>query len=120
MKYNHFENWLDGILKNGLPENAIALNFNLYEEEDENWSVQLIAADEFDADDEDWACSEVFTSGENLYRWQENADWEDVLTEACQIVKRYLSEGQYADVFKGYLAVGVAFVDGDIELIYQK
>ena len=32
MEYNRFENWLDEIRKNGLPENAIALNFNLYEE----------------------------------------------------------------------------------------
>ena len=120
MDYISFQNWLDEILKGGLSENAIALNFNLYEEEDENWSVQLIAADEFDPEDEDWVCSEVFSSGEDLYRWQESADWEEILADVCQIVKQYLVQGQYADVLKSYKAVGVGFTDGDIELVYQK
>lgn len=52
--YEEFARWLDALLKNNdMPANTAAFNFNLYEEEDEAYGIQLIAADEFSDDDDD-------------------------------------------------------------------
>ena len=66
--YNNFTSWLDEILKNPLPENTKGINFNLYEEENPHtYGIQFVATKSFDLDDEDWACDEIFSSGENMY-----------------------------------------------------
>ena len=51
--YIEFEKWLSKLLENDMPDNTAAYNFNIYEEEDETYGVQLIASDEFSEDDDD-------------------------------------------------------------------
>lgn len=118
--YDEFEQWLDEQLENGLPDNSAAVNFNIYEEEDNEWSIQLIASDRFDAQDDEWACFEVYSSGEELYYWEKECSWEEIQEDVREIVKRYLDEGKYAGMLKDLRAVGFGFVDGDLELAYIK
>ncbi len=117
--YDKFESWMDGILDRGLPRGAKAIGFNVYEEQDLHWSMQLIATSTFE-EDEDWMCDEVFTTGENLFSWQENANWERILEAAIRLVQAYLSKGKYAGLLKDYAGIGVGFVDGDVEIVYRK
>lgn len=118
--YSMFEKWLDGVLEENLPLPGRAVNFNLYEGCDSEWSIQIISAAEFDEDDPDWCCSEEFSSGEDLFTWEQDADWEEILTAACGLIKRYLTEGKYADALKKYDGIAAGFVDGDLEILYKK
>ena len=50
--YIEFEKWLNNILEENMPIPGAAINFNLYEEADLYWSIQLICASYFDEEDE--------------------------------------------------------------------
>lgn len=119
--YKDFTTWLDNIIEKDLPEGIEAYNFNLYEGK-ESFHVQLIGAGSFSLDDEDWACDELFSSKENIFviaRSITGNSWEQGLNYCFQLVKQYLESGKYTKLLKASKAVGVGFVDGDIEIIYQ-
>lgn len=118
--YMEFEKWLDRVVEENRPIDATALCFNLYEESDYHWSIQLIGSSEFDEDDEDWACDEVFSTGEDLFTWKHDTGWEEILDIAIDMIRKYLEEGKYADELKSFEAVATGFVDGDITVIYKK
>lgn len=131
--YEHFAAWLDALLENNtMPDDTRAFNFNLYEDRLEKepdkklWSTQLIAANRFDPDDEDgeWACYEAWSSEEDLFCLdfsdEENADWkrvQEVFTELCA---EYLENGRYKNILLSSEGVGIGFVDGDLDIIFQK
>ena len=117
--YEDFSEWADTIFKNPFPDNTIAVNFNLYEEsEEDTYSVQIIGTDKFDEDD--WACYETYSSGEDLYCWKEQGGWEQALTTAMKMVKKYLEDSIFSEKLKSYDGIGIGFVDGDIEIIFRK
>lgn len=120
--YEEFANWLDRVMEDALKVEAAALNLNLYDDEDNNWAVQLIATPSFDPDDEEysWCCEEAYTSGEDLYTWEEEANWVDIQQEATEFLKQYLESGKFAEEMKRYQAVGIGFVDGDITLFIHE
>ncbi|MFR5870103.1 MAG: hypothetical protein ACLUFF_07545, partial [Acutalibacteraceae bacterium] len=62
-----FFRWLDGICAAGLPGTIQAVNFNLYEDEHDAWSVEMIGAPSFEEDNDDWACEEVFSTRETPF-----------------------------------------------------
>lgn len=37
-----------------------------------------------------------------------------------QLIKKYLEQGAYSNILKNYQAVGIGFVDGDIEIVFNK
>lgn len=118
--YNKVSEWIDGVLSDGVPDEAVAFCFNLYENEDYYWSMELIGAGRFDPDDQDWACDEVtdFNSRESLFTFQAECEWDEALQTMIDILKKYMNDGKYADLLKSREGVGVGFVDGDIEIIY--
>lgn len=126
--YQQMEAWLDTVLRQNMPDGVIGLNFNLYEDfkpdGGKSWSMELIGADSFDEEDEDWACDEIcdFGTRENPFCWKEKEDteWESILDRAAQMLRKYLSEGMYAEKLKQYDGIGVGFVDGNIEILYVK
>lgn len=120
--YTVIENWLNKILEQKIPENVVGLNFNLYEDGNYNWSMEIVGTDRFDEEDEDWCCDEVFDFGtrETPLEWNEDNTWDVILEEMIQIMKKYLDEGQYCDVLKNYRGVGIGFVDGDVIVLYKK
>lgn len=121
--YNEdFAEWLDNCLKE-LPSETVAINFNLYESSDKTYDIQLIATNSFDEDDEDWACEEIFSTEESLFLIPITKDienWEDGLLLISNIIKNYLNNGKHATMLKELEAIGLGFVDGDIELLYKK
>lgn len=121
--YENFSKWLDKYLVHDLPSDSVAVNFNLYEGADNAYHVQFIASDEFDEEDQDWACSEIFSTGEDIFRIPRTRDinkWEDGLVFIRKIVAEYLDKGKYAEKLKKFKAVGIGFVDGDINILYMK
>ena len=120
--YMLFEEWLNGYLENGVPKEIVAVNFNIYEETGNNWSIEIVGTGSFDEEDEDWACDEItdFGSRESLFTMQSDDGWEIVLKNTIGIIKEYLEKGKYANALKGLTAVGTGFVDGNIEILYRK
>jgi hypothetical protein len=114
--------WIDNILDTEVPDNIAAFCFNLYEEGDEEWSMELVGSDRFDLEDEDWPCDEVtdFGSRDQLYAWEMDCEWDAVLAYMVDELKQYLEAGKHAALLKSRAGVGVGFVDGDIVILYAK
>lgn len=123
--YNAFTDWLNSLLEKDMPENTKAYNFNLYEEEDETYGIQLIASDRFyENDGGEWACSEIYSSEEDIFYIdhsdEKNADRQRGMEFICSLINEYLKNGKYSDKLKNSKAVGAGFVDGDIEILFKK
>ena len=111
--------WLDRIMAGPLPEEIIAVNFNLYDDGDSCWSMEFIGTRSFDADDPDWACDEVFISRDSTLHWVQNTGWQQVLEDTVHTIRAYLANGTYAGRLKAYQGIGAGFVDGDIVILYE-
>jgi hypothetical protein len=123
--YIEFAKWLDSLLEeNDMPENLAAFCFNLYDEEDETYGIQLIASDEFSEDDGgDWACSEIWSSEENIF-YIDHSDEADAdrargMEFICGLINKYLEQGTQRSILLAAEAVGAGFVDGELELIFK-
>ena len=120
-KMKHLEDfkiWVEKYLID-LPEDAVAINFNLYEGE-EDYSIQLISTDEFDEEDEDWACEEIFSTEDDLFVISITEDienWEDALAYIKGMIEEYLKISSCRSIIGNLQGIGVGFVDGDIELL---
>lgn len=86
LNYENVEKWLDDIFIKKLPDNIIAFNFNLYEDEDNKWSIELIGSDKYDPNNDDWACSEIFTTRNNPFVFSTVRDWNEILNEVKSII----------------------------------
>ena len=122
MVYNRVSEWLDVVLETDIPAEVVAFGFNLYEDIDHDWSMELIGTSKFDVDDEDWLCNEVtdFDTRENPLQWHRETGWEEILNDIVSALKEYLKNGKYADILKAKSGVGVGFVDGNIEILHVK
>jgi hypothetical protein len=121
--YNEFSLWLDKYLDKDIYEKAVAVNFNLYEGADDNYHIEVIWSDEFDESDSDWACSEIFTTRDDVFHISRTKDilkWEEGLEFIKDLVNKYLANGKHSAKLKVYQAVGIGFVDGDLEILYKK
>lgn len=116
----NIEKWIDRVLEHNLPEQTTAITFNLYENENNQWSIEMVGTGSFDIEDSDWACDEVFDTRDDLQLWTQESKWEVILQEAADEIKEYLEKGKYSEKLKGYEGVGVGFVDGDITIVYQR
>lgn len=120
LNYDDIEKWLNNIFSEKLPKNIIAFNFNLYEDEDNKWSIELIGSDTYDENNEDWACREIFTSRNNLFVFSRNDEWKNILNDVKVIISKYLKDGKCNAILKSAKAIGIGFVDGDIDIIYKE
>ena len=111
--------WLDRIMAGPLPEEIIAVNFNLYDDGDSCWSMEFTGTRSFDAYDPDWACDEVFTSRDSTLHWVQNTGWQQVLEDTVHTIRAYLANGTYSGRLKAYQGIGAGFVDGDIVILYE-
>lgn len=124
--YSEFVSWLDNLLENNeMPGESKAFCFNLYEEsiEDYIYAVQLVACDKFDENDDDWACEECWSSEEDIFcvelSDEDKKDWKAAQNLISIWIKEYLENGKYSDILISRQAVGIGFVDGELELIYK-
>jgi hypothetical protein rflaF_18846 len=122
--YEEFALWLDDLLENNdMPEKTAAFCFNLYEESDEDciYAIQLIAADRFDEEDNDWPCDEIWSSEEDIFcidiSDEEEKDWKGAQERFKEMAVHYLEVGKYRNVLIQAKAVGMGFVDGELEII---
>ncbi len=115
-----FFKWLDDILIKEMPDNIKAINFNLYQNQGNKWSIELVGTSTFDKTNSDWACNEIYTTRENPYVLVKKSDWRTIENLFISFLKNYLNKGKYSNVLKKYIAIGVGFVDGDLTILYTK
>ena len=124
--YTEFEIWLNKVLEEAvIPEDTSAFNFNFYEESEEDciYGIQIIASDQFDEDDDEWPCAEVWSSEEDIFYIdfsdEEKRDRETAYDIMKSLVCDYLENGIHRNLLTNTKAVGAGFVDGELELIYK-
>ncbi|MGI6607658.1 MAG: hypothetical protein ACOX1F_01580 [Erysipelotrichaceae bacterium] len=115
-----FFKWLDTILKDDLLPEIKAINFNLYEDMDNKWSIELVGTSMFDENDDDWACCEVFSARDNIFVIEQDSEWKEIEILFIEMVKKYLNTSKYSHKLKQYEAVGIGFVDGDMHILYRR
>ena len=106
--YHKVSKWLDCSLTPKIPDDVMAFCFNLYDDGNERWSMELIGAGRFDLDDSDW------------FVWNSSSKWDNVLKEMTGVLKEYLQRGKYAHLLKSKSGVGIGFVDGNIEVLFNR
>lgn len=120
-EYTDFAGWLDIVLAPALPEGIKAFCFNLYEDAEDAhlFAFQLIGAPSYDPMMPDWACEEVYSTGEYLFLHR-SVSWETCLEDGEALIRRYLNLGLYRSKLLAADAVAVGFVDGDLVAVYEK
>lgn len=120
--YHKVSKWLDSSLAQKIPDEVMAFCFNLYDDGNGRWSMELIGAGSFDLDDSDWPCEEVtdFRTREIPFVWNSSSKWDNVLKEMTGVLKEYLQRGKYAHLLKSKSGVGIGFVDGNIEVLFNR
>ena len=121
MEQISFNDWLNTLLSNNpLPNNTMAVNFNIYDFSEETYDVQLIASNLYDENDDDWACEEIYSSNENCFYFNKS-DFEYrelVLENVIELVAEYLENGLYSDMLKTGIAITAGFVDDSLDCIW--
>lgn len=120
INYNDFEKWINNSFAEIIPKEVVALNFNIYEDSNAKWSLEVVGTSSFDEEDDDWACDEItdFNTRETPFYWVEETVWIEVLSEIKGLIQKYLENGKYSEKMKRTNGIGCGFVDGDIEIIY--
>lgn len=117
LEYKEFEKWVDSTLTTDLPKEVVAFCFNLYDDGNGNWSVELVGTSCFDKDDSDWACNEIFATRNNPLRWKSKGSWENVLSSVKSHLETYLQKGKHASLMRSQQGIGLGFVDGDLTIL---
>lgn len=119
---NPFHQWIDSAIQKCLSLEIVAYNFNLYEGSDENYQIELIGANYFDKNDSDWPCSEVFSTGTNIFLTKISKrimNYDQFSAYTKSIIGDYLKNGKYSEHLRNKAAIWMGFTDGDLVLIYE-
>ena len=119
-----FTAWLTDSLSQSIPDFVRAFSFNLYEPamvDGVAFGIELIGSGEFDENDPDWPCDEVWepeTRGINIPVEYSGDIWEECLQKLKALVITKLDSPSMAEL-KTAQGVGIGFVDGDLEVIWK-
>ena len=105
--------WILAIEKEkSMPDDIIALNFGIYEP----YSMDLIGAKHYDAEDDDWACDEDYVPKHRVcpaLGISDNKKWDTVLGEMTALLKEVINEFPNLRLWKvEHITVG--FSDGNL------
>lgn len=70
---------MDEILKENLLNKIVAVNFNLYENQNNTWSIKFVGEGFFDENNDDWACDKIYININNPFEIKSDGNLEDVL-----------------------------------------
>ena len=106
-----FIEWAENALQDAELSNVVALNFNLYEDQDSFWAVEIVGTSSFD---------ENFVTRDNPFTWEEETDSDAILKEVTEWIGDLLDGTVLMEMLDRLQGIGVGFVDGDIEIVYKK
>ena len=117
-KTKDFFEWLDLILKNELNSEIKAINFNLYEDTDNKWSVELVGTFSFDKDNDDWACDVDYEPVDKYLNIEGvDVDPDKFLNEVITILLDIISLEKVSAWLLHTKYITVGFDDGVLEKI---
>lgn len=120
-----FNEWFSASLAQSIPTSVKAISFNLFElpeSPEVKFGIELIGSSSFDENDPDWACNEVWEPRVRKISIPKNfsgSSWEQCLANVRALLLTCLSSEIAAEKLKSKLGVGLGFVDGDIEVLWQ-
>ncbi len=113
-----FVNWLDHQLSEVIPESIIAFNININESP---FNLELVGSNEFDPEDEDWACNEDWAPKNRTMEVSESLfgkSWEVAESQIFAFAKAFMSSDLNSAVkLRGAKAFAVGFVDGNLKFV---
>ena len=120
--YEKMSAWLDKVFSTSIPGGVVSICFNLYEDGDASWSMEVVGCSSFDGEDSDWACDEVtdFGTRDEPFTWTDDAIWEKVLSDATRLLHQYVQEGSASGFLQSLDGVAVGFADGDLNVLVEK
>ena len=112
-----FNKWIYATLPNRKPKLVIAYNFNIAETGTQ-YLDELIGSREYDADNEDWACREAWTSRPKIFKIAKKdcGDWQAALETVQTLVAQFIRSNQ--TLLNDATAVCVGFVDGNLVRVW--
>ena len=117
LSYKALARWLDDALSEELPYGIEAFCFNLYDDGNGIWSIELIGSSSFDKDNTDWPCDEIYTNRNTPLRWKSRKTWEGIQSLVESHLKYYIRKGKHRDILTSKKGIGLGFVDGDLVLL---
>lgn len=120
--YDKVSAWLDDIFNKNIPDSVVSICFNLYEDCDDSWSLEVVGCSSFDSDDPNWACDEVtdFETRDEPFVWTDEANWEKVLDDITKLLYKYIQEGKASKYLNSLKGLAVGFVDGDLNILSER
>lgn len=113
--------WLSRVLCEPTNDSTVAYCVNLY---DSPFRADIVGLARFDAQDEDWACEEVWSPRDRSIDLPEKyaaLPWEERLDLCTDILRRFISStGPGARILREADAVAVGFVDGNLNIVHQR
>lgn len=121
----HFKVWLTDSVSTAIPASVRAFAFNLCELDDDGspFGVELIGSSEFDIEDGDWACDEVWAATPRMLEIPvafSSRSWERCLAGVKQLVIAAINADGAGEVLQTREGVAVGFVDGDLDLVWHR
>ena len=104
-----FKSWVKKQMKKPISDEVIAFNFNLYENSDDGYDVQIVGCPTYDSDDPDWACRAIFSSEEDLFHFL-SEDWESALTDFQAVLEDYLDSNTDKNALTACKYISFGFV----------
>jgi hypothetical protein len=120
-----FKEWFSASLAQSMPASVKAFSFNLFElpeSSEVKFGIELIGSSSFDENDPDWACDEVWEPRVrkiSIPKSFSGSCWEQCLANVRALLLTCLSSEVAAEKLKSKLGVGLGFVDGDLEVLWQ-
>jgi hypothetical protein len=117
-----FAGWMSSAFNGAALDTVRAFSFNIAETHDA-FVMELIGAPEYDADDPDWACDEVFAYRDppfQLLPKKKRHTWENALDFAAGLVRRFIEERSANAMVLASRTVAVGFVDGDLQVVWPQ
>lgn len=115
------KNWIRESINQNIPKNVKALSFNLFECSSNYFSIELIGTSYFDKHNSDWACDEIWepesrSMSENFTANNCQDCLKKIKTILIPLIQKEMNVPKNAHI----IAVGVGFVDGDLDIIYER
>lgn len=117
--------WLTSSLDGDLPATIRAFAFNLFEPAGEDcvtFGIELVGTKVTPSESEDWGCEEVWEPTQrslSIPTSFSGPEWENCLRRMKVLLLEFLdSANDAASKLKSKLAIGIGFVDGDIEVVW--
>ncbi|MBE3871809.1 hypothetical protein HJ160_24210 [Vibrio parahaemolyticus] len=113
-----FRDWLDAQLSEDIPERIIAFNINIYESP---FLVEIVGSEEFDLDNEDWACNEDWLPKKRQIEVSESlfgSSWQTAEQTLLQFTKQYVNSCcSISQKALSNKSLSIGFVDGSLNIV---